>query len=251
MGREQQKLIQRHIEYVKAAVQLDSTKVAELRAAAMKCVADYNKEHQHIRRTERRFFYDSQTSIIQCSQPNLRKRKILEKEPSEKNSYPVALNQFQFQEYFKRFTSNELRRLPLNTVLDAEHLFPPKREMSPPPVRVTNEDLVRQERALERIADRVKKESSPLPDTPKTARVAPARRSERNPARVCTSCRSADEGEGPLDRLLKCCQCQTYVHARCAEMSLEMVRIVRSYNWCCIDCKTCTICNKPDEEVCD
>lgn len=41
-----------------------------------------------------------------------------------------------------RFSPEELRRLPLGTILDYEYLLPPKRGTSPPPVIVHDEELL-------------------------------------------------------------------------------------------------------------
>lgn len=47
-----------------------------------------------------------------------------------------------------RFTPEELRKLPFNTVLESNHLFPPKREQSPPAIIISEEEILRQERAI-------------------------------------------------------------------------------------------------------
>jgi hypothetical protein len=67
--------------------------------------------------------------------------------------------------------------------------------------------------------------------------------------RLCTACRTSEEGELIVDKMLKCCQCHSFIHARCAELSVEVTRVVLSYNWACTDCKICTICKKAHEEV--
>lgn len=47
-----------------------------------------------------------------------------------------------------RFKPEELRKLPINTVLDPLQLFAPRREPSPIPIRVSDEELRRQEMAI-------------------------------------------------------------------------------------------------------
>lgn len=69
----------------------------EMRKKAIQDAFEANKELQLRRKTERCFFFDSQTSIIQ--RPIKKPR--FEKE-SKMSVYPVALNPFQFQEYYKR-----------------------------------------------------------------------------------------------------------------------------------------------------
>ncbi|KAI6213817.1 Bystin family protein [Aphelenchoides besseyi] len=219
---------------------MDPTKLAELRRSCIKNCSEVNRDYQHSRQTERRFYYDSQTSVVQCPA----KRAKVQVQEARSPLYPVALHPMQFQETVKIFPADALRRLPLNTVLDTSHLFPPKREASPLPIRVTDEELLRQERAIAAL-EKTKQEVVPVvipePQTPKTSR-GPGRRSnaEKNAMRTCSFCKSCDEGDSLLERLLRCCQCQTHMHAKCLDMSLEMIRVVRAYSWCCADCKKCT-----------
>jgi hypothetical protein len=56
--------------------------------------------------------------------------------------------------------------------------------------------------------------------------------------RQCTSCRTGDEGDSLVDKLLKCSQCHSFIHARCAELSYEVARVVLNYNWVSVNfCK--------------
>ena len=147
---------------------MDPAKLSELRTACIRNAAEINKEYQQARLTDRRFFYDSQTSILQC--PVKRPKLETQNRDSTASLYPVALHPLQYNEHYKRlerltsfflywiyfnfsFTPAELRRLPFGTIMDAEHLFVPRREASPPPIRVTDEEIARQTRvfaALER-----------------------------------------------------------------------------------------------------
>ncbi|KAI6227455.1 hypothetical protein M3Y99_01255900 [Aphelenchoides fujianensis] len=213
----------------------DPVKLAELRQACVKNCIDANREYQFSRQEQQ---YDTQTNILQETQVPL---------------YPVALDPLQFGEHFKIFPHETLRKLPLNSVLDTAHLFPPRRGVSPPPIRVSDDELLRQERTLAAL-DRTKQESAPPatpepPPTPKSRGPGRPSKAEKNSQRACTLCKSSDEGESLLERLLRCCQCQVHMHAKCAEMSVEMVRVVRAYNWCCADCKKCAVCQKPDQEA--
>ncbi|KAI6189660.1 PHD finger protein 10 [Aphelenchoides bicaudatus] len=225
------------------AIKMDPTKMNEMRKKAIQDAFEANKELQLRRKTERCFFFDSQTSIIQRP---IKKPRF--EEESKMSVYPVALNPFQFQEYYKRFTPEELRKLPFNTVIEPADLFPPKREPSPLPIRVSDEELIRQERAIAALEKNRKDLSPPAPDTPRSGQRTSARRAEKNAQRLCTSCRSSEEGDSLVDRLLKCYQCNSFIHARCAELSVEVTRVVLNYNWACTECKICTICKKAHEE---
>lgn len=72
----------------------------------------------------------------------------------------------------------------------------------------------------------------------------------------CTVCNIKDVNSEtllngpPMDRsLVKCAECLQHFHANCIEMPGMMVNLVRKYNWTCIECRTCSVCHKPDQEV--
>ena len=38
-------------------------------------------------------------------------------------------------------------------------------------------------------------------------------------------------------------------HPTCLELTLEMVSVIKSYPWQCMECKTCVECMEPHDEV--
>lgn len=76
---------------------MDPVKLNEMRKKAIQDAFEANRELQLRRKTERCYFFDSQTSIIQrpTKMPKL-------EEKTNVSIYPVALNPFQYQEYYKR-----------------------------------------------------------------------------------------------------------------------------------------------------
>ncbi|VDO89394.1 unnamed protein product [Heligmosomoides polygyrus] len=120
------------------AIKNDSKKLAELREKAMKSAADFNRELQLTKKLERQHYWDVQTSIIQSATNKWRKVPAKYTKPSP---YPVALIHGQFQNYYRKFTSSELRRLPFGSVLDGEHLFLAHRDPSPPPINVSDKEV--------------------------------------------------------------------------------------------------------------
>ncbi|VDN22566.1 unnamed protein product [Cylicostephanus goldi] len=123
----------------------DVKKLAELREKAIKSAADFNRELQTVKKYERQHYWDVQTSIIQSS---ANKWKKLPAKYTKPDPYPVALIHGQYQNYYRKFTASELRRLPLGSVLDGEHLFPVHRDPSPPPINVSEKDMQRFEKLL-------------------------------------------------------------------------------------------------------
>ncbi|KAM3715781.1 PHD finger protein [Dirofilaria immitis] len=120
------------------AIKLDTKKMDELRKNAIRSAFEFNSEMNAIKRTERRYFWDLQTSIIQSSK---NRWKRMPPEYTRPGPYPAALIHGQYQHFYKKFTSKELRRLPLSTVLDYDYLLPPKRPVSPLPVIVHEEEV--------------------------------------------------------------------------------------------------------------
>lgn len=45
------------------------------------------------------------------------------------------------------------------------------------------------------------------------------------------------------------CLCsQTEGHPSCLDMTEELVRVIQTYHWQCMECKTCTVCQQPHHE---
>lgn len=42
--------------------------------------------------------------------------------------------------------------------------------------------------------------------------------------------------------------CACVGHPSCLDMSEELVRVIQTYRWQCMECKTCTVCQQPHHE---
>lgn len=139
----------------------------ELRKRSIKNASEYNLELQNLRKSERKYFYDMQTSVVQSAKNRWFK---MSKEQSRPSPYPVALLPGQYCSHYKRlvfqidlkkfickffrFDSEQLFKLPLNTVLNTENLtIPPKRDMSPTPIRVSDYEVESSKRAAELLCE--------------------------------------------------------------------------------------------------
>uniref|UniRef100_A0A673HD12 PHD finger protein 10-like n=1 Tax=Sinocyclocheilus rhinocerous TaxID=307959 RepID=A0A673HD12_9TELE len=100
---------------------VEASKVPEYIKKAAKKAAEFNSNFNRERMEERRAYFDLQTHIIQVPQGRY---KVLPPERTKTGPYPVALIPGQFQEYYKRYSPNELRYLPLNTALYEPPLDP-------------------------------------------------------------------------------------------------------------------------------
>ncbi|CAI2352672.1 unnamed protein product [Caenorhabditis sp. 36 PRJEB53466] len=210
------------------AIKNDSVKLAELRKNALQSAVEFNKDLQNRRINERKHFWDIQTNIIQSRRNNW---KVMRKEATRPGPYPVALIPGQYQSYYKKFSRAELMRLPLGTVLDSSHLFPAVRDASPPPLSIAEQDLIRVEREQAMRAREAQIKQEPV----YTA-------IEIDPNRPCDSC------ERPGGEMICCATCKIAYHPRCIEMPERMAALVKTYEWSCVDCRVCSICNKPEKE---
>uniref|UniRef100_A0A9J7Y2G8 PHD finger protein 10 n=2 Tax=Cyprinus carpio TaxID=7962 RepID=A0A9J7Y2G8_CYPCA len=100
---------------------VEASKVPDYIKKAAKKAAEFNSNFNRERMEERRAYFDLQTHIIQVPQGRY---KVLPPERTRTGPYPVALIPGQFQEYYKRYSPNELRYLPLNTALYEPPLDP-------------------------------------------------------------------------------------------------------------------------------
>ncbi|KAM9018300.1 PHD finger protein 10 isoform 4-T4 [Ara ararauna] len=123
--KERQRITDHYKEYSQMQQQntqkVEASKVPEYIKKAAKKAAEFNSNLNRERMEERRAYFDLQTHIIQVPQG---KYKILPTERTKVSPYPVALIPGQFQEYYKRYSPDELRYLPLNTALYEPPLDP-------------------------------------------------------------------------------------------------------------------------------
>ncbi|XP_030044778.1 PHD finger protein 10-like [Microcaecilia unicolor] len=123
--KERQRLADHYKEYSQLQQQntqkVEPSKVPEYIKKAAKKAAEFNSNLNRERMEERRAYFDLQTHIIQVPQGNY---KVLPSERTKVGPYPVSLIPGQFQEYYKRYSPDELRYLPLNTALYEPPLDP-------------------------------------------------------------------------------------------------------------------------------
>ncbi|KAG1941665.1 PHD finger protein 10 isoform X2 [Pimephales promelas] len=202
---------------------VEASKVPEYIKKAAKKAAEFNSNFNRERMEERRAYFDLQTHIIQVPQG---KYKVLPPERTKTGPYPVALIPGQFQEYYKRYSPNELRYLPLNTALFEPPLDP---EL---PALDSDGDSDDGEDGKE---DGKKHKGS----SPKVI-----------PNAICGICQKGKEAnkKGKPEALIHCSQCQNSGHPSCLDMSVALVSQIKSYPWQCMECKTCTVCEQPHHE---
>ncbi|XP_019382584.1 PREDICTED: PHD finger protein 10 isoform X2 [Gavialis gangeticus] len=226
--KERQRITDHYKEYSQMQQQntqkVEASKVPEYIKKAAKKAAEFNSNLNRERMEERRAYFDLQTHIIQVPQG---KYKILPTERTKVSPYPVALIPGQFQEYYKRYSPDELRYLPLNTALYEPPLDP---ELP----------------ALDSDGDSDDAEDGRGDDKRKTKGNSP----KVIPNAICGICLKGKESnkKGKTEALIHCSQCNNSGHPSCLDMTPELVAMIKTYPWQCMECKTCIICGQPHHE---
>ncbi|XP_051667118.1 PHD finger protein 10 isoform X1 [Manacus candei] len=226
--KERQRITDHYKEYSQMQQQntqkVEASKVPEYIKKAAKKAAEFNSNLNRERMEERRAYFDLQTHIIQVPQG---KYKILPTERTKVSPYPVALIPGQFQEYYKRYSPDELRYLPLNTALYEPPLDP---ELP----------------ALDSDGDSDDAEEGRGDEKRKTKGNSP----KVIPNAICGICLKGKDSnkKGKAEALIHCSQCDNSGHPSCLDMTPELVAMIKTYPWQCMECKTCIICGQPHHE---
>ncbi|XP_026651684.2 PHD finger protein 10 isoform X1 [Zonotrichia albicollis] len=226
--KERQRITDHYKEYSQMQQQntqkVEASKVPEYIKKAAKKAAEFNSNLNRERMEERRAYFDLQTHIIQVPQG---KYKVLPTERTKVSPYPVALIPGQFQEYYKRYSPDELRYLPLNTALYEPPLDP---------------ELL----ALDSDGDSDDAEEGRGDEKRKTKGNSP----KVIPNAICGICLKGKESnkKGKPEALIHCSQCDNSGHPSCLDMTPELVAMIKTYPWQCMECKTCIICGQPHHE---
>lgn len=217
---------------------LEPKKINEMRKKAIQNASEWNTEMNRNKRTDRTSFFEHHTMIIQKP-----KTKIPASTKTNFGAYPVAVVPGQYQNYYRRYTPNELYRLPVNTVLDGEIYRPLKKCPSPEPITVTAADF-------QKGQDQNVKSSSNSKSSRRNSRsnlsMAPSSVDSKIDANEnCAFCCEDIKND---DKFVQCSKCGSCGHPDCMDMSDEMFTVIQFYPWMCMECKPCSICSRLDCE---
>ncbi|XP_028844647.1 PHD finger protein 10 isoform X2 [Denticeps clupeoides] len=249
---------------------VEASKVPEYIKKAAKKAAEFNSNFNRERMEERRAYFDLQTHIIQVPQG---KYKVLPPERTKTGPYPVALIPGQFQDYYKRYSPNELRYLPLNTALyepplDPELPAPDSDGDSDEAEDIKADDGKKNKGSSDsssgNTSDGESQDSSVLSKgktkdratgqgkdtTPRPLKSVPGYKPKVIPNAICGICQKGKESnkKGKPEALIHCSQCRNSGHPSCLDMSTELVALIKTYRWQCMECKTCSVCEQPHHE---
>ncbi|MEE6475440.1 hypothetical protein FKM82_010748 [Ascaphus truei] len=258
---------------------VEPSKVPEYIKKAAKKAAEFNSNLNRERMEERRAYFDLQTHVIQVPQG---KYKSLPTETTKVGPYPVSLIPGQFQEYYKRYSPNELRYLPLNTALYEPPLDPLDPELlaldsdgDSDEVEEGRSDKKKHKGSSQDSSSGNVSEGENTQDAPEetpqgkpkakekssTPRKEGSKRSvlskslsgykpKVNPNAICGICLKGKDvtKKARSEKLIHCFQCDNSGHPSCLDMSPELVTVIKKYPWQCMECKTCIICGQPHHE---
>ncbi|XP_053918369.1 PHD finger protein 10 isoform X4 [Cuculus canorus] len=244
--KERQRITDHYKEYSQMQQQntqkVEASKVPEYIKKAAKKAAEFNSNLNRERMEERRAYFDLQTHIIQVPQG---KYKILPTERTKVSPYPVALIPGQFQEYYKRYSPDELRYLPLNTAL----YEPPLDPELPALDSDGDSDDAEEGRGDEKRKTKGNSEQEVL--NAETVTLFQFKEKPKViPNAICGICLKGKESnkKGKAEALIHCSQCDNSGHPSCLDMTPELVAMIKTYPWQCMECKTCIICGQPHHE---
>ncbi|VVC38218.1 Hypothetical protein CINCED_3A004734 [Cinara cedri] len=210
----------------------------DLRDRAMEAVANWNSNLNKSRLESRKCSMDMQTFIVHYPKNKCKKMTV----PKSKiGSYPLALLPGQFCDYYATYSSEDLRYLPVNTVMYG-------------PLKSVDKDFPVSLSSQSESEDSSSDDSSDSDDSIDTDNKLETNDSEYDPSdkkgAECKLCLNNAEKnkKGTVEPLINCSKCLTIYHPTCLDMTLEMIPYIKRYNWQCNECKSCAQCKEVADE---
>ncbi|ESO87689.1 hypothetical protein LOTGIDRAFT_127265, partial [Lottia gigantea] len=230
-GKQRETIYEQHKEYdvvgnIHFSPNVEKSKLAEYMKKAVKSAAEFNSQMQKERREERKAFFDLQTFSVHYP---VNRYKKLPPELTKASAYPIALIPGQFQDHYTTYTADELKYLPINTAMyDA-----PKWMESEQPKETNQTSEVEDSQGEEKEKEKPVK-AEPVKET------------------TCRRCEIKNKNKKRIRRIkeeiINCSECGAGGHPTCLELTEEMVGVIQTYPWQCMECKTCVECMDPYDE---
>lgn len=246
--------------YSTAAV--DKSKMGEFVKKAMKSVMEYNQTINQERKEERMVCMDLQTYTTHYPIGLGKENKQLVKNTTQgrvrrfdpNRRHPVALVPGQYQDWYVQYTSEELKYLPVNTVLYGPVVTDPSKL---PPILSSQEDsddsASDSDSGSESCSSRAScdsdgSSSSDIDGPPPVPLLMRDDKLKGKPNAYCKECKRVQNKNNQMEKMVHCADCSNSSHPSCLELTSEMVDVIRSYPWQCTDCKACVTCAKSTDE---
>ncbi|XP_014468530.1 PREDICTED: uncharacterized protein LOC106741258 isoform X2 [Dinoponera quadriceps] len=214
----------------------------DLAEMAVQSAMTWNANLNKARKENRKYCLDLQTFTIHVPK---KPQKI---DPEHKTShYPVALIPGQYTDYYREYTSAELRYYPLNTVLYG-------------PTRPNERKLDSQSEGSQSDSDSESSSDDSSSSSSEGTQDTEGSQSTMDDVDMeivtqkddvklkCKMCLKILNKHNKNEILIQCGTCNGNVHPSCIDLTLDMVPHIQSYAWQCTDCKTCAQCHDPADE---
>ncbi|CAF3818519.1 unnamed protein product [Adineta steineri] len=236
----------------------DKNRVSKVRQDLIRSTVDFNTQLQRERLQDRKACFDLQT--MQIHYPANRQLR-LPSHLTKIGSYPLALLPGQYQDSCIKYKSEELKYMPINTAL---YYYPKplslvqterfSQQTASSDEEDGNSTTTRPIHSNLSIQQRPSTPQSPLlvngiGGTPSLSRVTKPSTpiSVNSHSNLCHICKiTQDEYD---EELVTCTSCNHHFHPVCLDVNNEMLSIIKTYPWQCIDCKSCAKCNKTHDEA--
>ncbi|XP_048737221.2 PHD finger protein 10-like isoform X2 [Ostrea edulis] len=245
--RQKQKISEKHKEY--EVPKLEKSKMNMYFKKAMKSAAEWNSNFQKERREERKAYLDLQTFNIHYPKGRF---KVLPREMTVPNTYPVSLIPGQYQNYFKRYSSDEIKYFPMNTAMFnppkrmGTTLANPKEQAEPETASEEDDNGSGSDSDSDDSSSGSEGTSGGEEGEKKTGETKEAAPVDPSICAICSRGQN-EEVKGESD-LVICSECSKGGHPGCLDLTSEMVVVIKTYPWQCMDCKTCIECMDPYDE---
>jgi hypothetical protein len=232
--------------------------MADLLKKAMKSVAEYNRQLNQERKEDRKVCMDLQTYTVHYPVGLGKDNKGLRRRRRPIGRYPVALFGTQYQDWFMKYTPQELKYFPINTVIygpisDANKLPPLLQSSNASNSESDIDSNVSDGESSCSCEPMAHEDINDNDDSSESGDCSPPqlqRQTKLKPNAICKVCKgNADKNkENKAEELLHCSDCDNSGHPSCLEFNDEMIDAIRLYQWQCMDCKTCVHCGQPHDE---
>ncbi|XP_071963212.1 uncharacterized protein [Antedon mediterranea] len=254
--KERQNISNKHKEY--EAPTMDTEKVKEYTKRAVRQAAEYNASLMRERKEERQYFLDMQTMVVQVSKNRVKQTK---KEITKVDGYPVALIPGQYQNFYRKYTPDELNYFPLTTALygpvhlqDQKRLGRPGWEDEEEPISDISEPGTPEPPSAVPVSNvpppAIHMIQLETPQKEQHQTMMPTYKPKIIDDAICGLClkdKACNKFNIP-EELIHCAQCDNSGHPSCLEMNDDLVNEIKTYPWQCMECKTCFCCGQPTDE---
>lgn len=228
------------------------------KSKAIRNMASFNAMLNRSRRDQRRCCFDLQNFTVHY--PEHRRQRMTVPIPPI-GPYPIALVPGQYTDYYKEYTSAELRYFPLNTVLYGPPLPHEMRtsaggsdgsqtdssDSSSSDGSSSDSDSSGSESDSDSDSSSESGDDSMSQTGPGTEE---CQDTDDHPDAKCRTC-DGDRQKNKLGRpelLVHCASCGKSGHPSCLDLTPDMIPHIRKYSWHCTDCKLCAQCNDTADE---